>query len=183
MVALFQSLKDGSNVFTTWSKDCFSSSMTQIVGAGLAGLIFRLITFGDIITGGIATVALSIAYLSYRQTIREVNEAIDQAEEAEREKAWVERDLRREAERHASQLALSLEKEELANVALRKSEKDFQHAALHDSLTNLANRKQLGDILRTMIRDYKEDPSATFQVLFLDISRFKDINDLSLIHI
>ncbi|MBK7802651.1 MAG: EAL domain-containing protein [Chloracidobacterium sp.] len=177
MVALFQSLKDGSNVFTTWSKDCFSSSMTQIVGAGLAGLIFRLITFGDIITGGIATVALSIAYLSYRQTIREVNEAIDQAEEAEREKAWVERDLRREAERHASQLALSLEKEELANVALRKSEKDFQHAALHDSLTNLANRKQLGDILRTMIRDYKEDPSATFQVLFLDISRFKDIND------
>jgi diguanylate cyclase (GGDEF)-like protein len=177
IVALFQSLKDGSNLISTWSKDCFSSSMTQIVGAALAGLLFKLINFGDIITGGIAITALSIAYLSYRQTIREVNEAIDQAEEAEREKAEAERDLRREAENHAAQLAISLEKEEHANIALRKSEKDFQHAALHDSLTNLANRKQLGDILRSMIHEYKEDPSATFQVLFLDISRFKNIND------
>jgi diguanylate cyclase (GGDEF)-like protein len=74
-------------------------------------------------------------------------------------------------------LTLSLEKEEQANIALRKSEKDFQHAALHDSLTNLANRKQLGDILRKLIHDYKEDPSVTFHVLFLDISRFKNIND------
>jgi diguanylate cyclase (GGDEF)-like protein len=177
LAAVFQSLKDGSNLFATWRKDCFSSSMTQIVGAGLAGIFVKLIDFNDILTAGIVFLALAIAYLSYRQSIGEMNTAINQAEDAERQKAQAERDLRLEAEKHASQLAFSLEKEEKANKALRKSEKDFQYAALHDSLTDLANRKQLGDILRTLIHEYKEDPSVTFHVLFLDISRFKNIND------
>ncbi|HRJ90332.1 MAG TPA: bifunctional diguanylate cyclase/phosphodiesterase, partial [Pyrinomonadaceae bacterium] len=34
-----------------------------------------------------------------------------------------------------------------------------------------------GDILRQLIDRYKEDPSANFQVLFLDIRSFKNIND------
>ncbi|HVF29324.1 MAG TPA: bifunctional diguanylate cyclase/phosphodiesterase, partial [Pyrinomonadaceae bacterium] len=67
--------------------------------------------------------------------------------------------------------------EERANDALRRSEKDFQHAALHDSLTGLPNRKHLGDVLRDMILLYRDDPSRSFQVLFLDIKSFKNIND------
>ncbi len=177
LAAVFQSLKDKSNLFSTWRRDCFSSSMTQIVGAGLAGVVQKLIYFGDPVTMIMATVALGIAYLSYRQSINEVVQANDQAEEAEREKAEAERELRHEAERHAEQLAISLEKEEKANQALRKSEKDFQYAALHDSLTNLANRKQLNDTLRDLIHEYRADSSVTFYVLFLDISRFKNIND------
>ncbi len=177
LAAIFQSLKDGSNLFATWRRDCFTSSMTQIVGAGLAGLIFELINFGDIVTAGVSFLALTIAYFSYRQSIQEVGKAIDHAEEAEREKAEAEREMRLEAERHALQLTVSLNKEEMANEALRKSEQDLQYAALHDSLTNLANRKQLGDVLRKLIREYKHDPSASFHVLFLDIERFKDIND------
>ncbi len=177
LAAVIQSLKDGSNLIQTWVRDCFTSSMTQIVGAGLAGMVFKLINFGDLVTGLIAFTALAIAYLSYRQSIGEVHVAIHQAEAAERERAEVERERRREAERHASQLTVTLEKEEKANEALRKSEKDLQYAALHDSLTNLPNRKHFGDILRTMIAKYKNDPSATFQVLFLDIRKFKNIND------
>jgi diguanylate cyclase (GGDEF)-like protein len=175
--AVFQSLKDGSNLFKTWRRDCFSSSMTQIVGAGLAGLVYKLINFGDVATAAIATLALLVAYLNYRQSIAEINAAFGRVEEAERQKSEAERERRLEAERHASQLSISLQKEEKANVALRKSERNFQYAALHDSLTNLANRKKLGDILRTLIRDYKDDPSVTFHVLFLDIRRFKNIND------
>jgi diguanylate cyclase (GGDEF)-like protein len=177
LAAIFQSLKEGTNLFTTWTKDCFTSSMTQIVGAGIAGLSFKVINFGDPVTGGIAAVAFIIAYLTYKQSIAEINTAIGQAEEAERQKADTERERRREAERHASQLSRSLEMEEKANLALRKSKRDFQHAALHDSLTTLANRKQLGDILKRLIDDYKEDPSVTFHVLFLDIRKFKNIND------
>ena len=176
-VAIFQSVKDGSSVWNTWKKDCFSSSMTQIVGAGLAGLVFKLINYGNLMTTAIAGVGLLVAYLSYRQSIGEINDAIGQVEEAERLKAEAERERRREAERHADQLGESLAKEELANEALRKSEKDFQHAALHDSLTGLANRKHLGDILRKLIDGYKDDPRANFQVLFLDIRSFKNIND------
>jgi diguanylate cyclase (GGDEF)-like protein len=177
LAAVFQSLKEGSNLFATWRRDCFSSSMTQIVGAGLAALIYKLIHFGDVLTGSIALLAIAIAYLSYRQSITEINQAISQAEAAERAKSEAERKRRREAEKHASQLSLSLEKEEKANEALRKSEKDLQHAALYDSLTDLPNRKHFGDILGGLIAQYKDDPSVTFHVLFLDIRKFKNIND------
>ena len=177
LASVFQTLSDGSNMWTTWKRDCFSSSLTQIVGAGVAGIVYKLIHFGDLVTGAIGFFALSIAYFSYRQSIGKVGEAILQAEAAEREKAEVERERRREAEKYASQLAATLEKEEKANDALRKSEKDLQHAALYDSLTALPNRKHFGDKLRELIEHYKEDPSKTFHVLFLDIRKFKNIND------
>lgn len=177
LASLFGALKEGTNPFTIWLRDCFTSSMTQIVGATLAGLIFKLVMFGDLVTGVIAVGGLGIAYLSYRQSIDEVNEAISAAEAAERTRAELERERRREAERYNDELKQLLEKEESANTALRKSERDFQHAALHDSLTRLPNRKHLGDMLRTLISQYKKDPSNTFHVLFLDISRFKNIND------
>lgn len=177
LAAVFQALKEGGSLWATWKEDCFSSSMTQIVGAGLAGLIFKLINYGDPIVATIAFAGLGIVYLTYRQSIGEINEAIEQAEVAERQKAETERERRLDAEQYASELTQSLEKEERANAALRKSRKDFKHAALHDSLTGLANRKQLGDTLRGMIETYKKDPSAGFYVLFLDIRRFKNIND------
>lgn len=177
LAAAFQSLKDGSSLWETWKRDCFTSSMTQIVGAGIAGLVFKLINFGDIMTAAIAFIALTLAFLNYRQSIAEINQAIANVEEAERQKAETERQRRREAENYANELTLSLEKEARANDALRRSEKDFQYAALHDSLTGLANRKQLNDILRNLIQHYKEDPSTNFQVLFLDIRSFKNIND------
>lgn len=175
--AIFQSLKDGSNPFKTWRRDCFSTSMSQIVGAAMAGLVFKLINYADIMTSVIAAATLGVAYLNYRQSIGEINDAIAQVEEAEQQKAETERERRREAEKHSSQLARSLQKEEKANEALRKSEKDFQYLALHDSLTNLANRKKFTDILKSLIDDYKQDPGKTFHVMFLDISRFKNIND------
>lgn len=177
LFAIFAWLKDRLNPWTTIVQNCFASSMTQIVGAGLAGLVYKIINFGDLVTALIAFFALSVAYFSYRRSIGEIKDAILQAEAAEREKAETERERRREAEKHASQLTVSLEKEEKANEALRKSEKDLQHAALYDSLTGLPNRKHFGDILGKMIEKYKDDPSAAFQVLFLDIQKFKNIND------
>ncbi len=177
LAAIFHALKDGSSFWSTWKQDCFSSSMTQIVGAGLAGLIYKLINYGDIVTSSIAFVALAAAYLNYRQSIGEINGAIAQVEEAERAKAETERERRVEAERHADQLTASLEKEERANEALRKSERAFQHAALHDSLTGLANRKSLWALLSDLITDYRNDPATPFQVLFIDIRSFKNIND------
>lgn len=177
LVAVFAWLKNGANPWKTLTQDCFNTSITQIVGAGLAGLVYKIINFGDLVTGVIAFFALSIAYLGYRRSIGEVKDAMLQTETAEREKAEAERTRRREAEKHADQLAITLEKEEKANQALRRSEQDLQHAALYDSLTNLPNRKYFGDMLRKAIGEYKADPSACFSVLFLDIRKFKNIND------
>jgi diguanylate cyclase (GGDEF)-like protein len=177
LAAVFFSIKEGSNVLATWRRDCFSSSMTQIVGAGLAGMVYKLVHFGDVLTGAIASVVIVLAYLSYRHSIDEVRDAINVAEAAERERAEAERERRREAEDHAEQLALSLAAEERANAALRQSEKDLQHAALYDSLTGLPNRKHFTDHLRSLIQRYKVDPRTAFQVLFIDIRKFKHIND------
>lgn len=176
-VSMYQNIKTKAGVWKIWREQGISSSLSQLTGAVLAGLVFKLFNYADVLVTSIAVVGLALIYISYRQSITEINGAIEQVEDAEREKAEVERERRREAEKHAEALKVTLEKEESANIALRKSERDFQHAALHDSLTRLPNRKHLGDRLRAMIREYQRDPSQTFHVLFLDISRFKNIND------
>ncbi|MDQ3490331.1 MAG: bifunctional diguanylate cyclase/phosphodiesterase [Acidobacteriota bacterium] len=176
-IAVYQNIKAGNNIWEVWKTQCLSISFTQFAGAGLAGIVYKLISYADFAMTVIAALILGIAYINYRKMISDVNESIEQAEAAERAKAEIERTRRREAEKHVDQLGISLKKEERANAALRKSEKDFQHAALHDALTGLANRKQFGNVLRAAIENYKEDPTANFQILFLDIRSFKNIND------
>jgi diguanylate cyclase (GGDEF)-like protein len=44
-------------------------------------------------------------------------------------------------------------------------------------LTGLPNRKKLWAVLGDMISEYRQDPSKPFQVLFIDIRSFKNIND------
>ncbi|MEO8574414.1 MAG: bifunctional diguanylate cyclase/phosphodiesterase [Pyrinomonadaceae bacterium] len=169
--------QDGSSAWAIWKRDYLTGSVSHFVGGATAGMVYKIISYGDFFTAAIALAVFGIVYLTYRQSIQQINSSVEQAEEAERQKSEVERERRIEAERHTLQLRESLEQEERANKALRKSERDFQHAALHDSLTGLANRKQLNDILRTLITEYKLDPMRSFQVLFLDIRGFKNIND------
>ncbi len=178
LVSIYRKLNtESDSLWEIWKRECLGTSISQLTGAGLAGVVFKVLNYADPIVMLVATAALVILYLSYRQSIGDINSAFDQVEEAERQKAEAERERRVEAEEFAGQLTVSLAKEEQANKALRKSERDFAHAAMHDSLTGLANRKNFGDVLRHLIAEYKVDPSKEFQVLFLDIRSFKNIND------
>ncbi len=177
-ITIYQKIRLGESIWSNWKSQGISTSFAQFAGAGLAGVAFKVISYANLTLAVIAFAIFVFAYLNYRKMIDEINEAIENVEEAERQKAEVERVRRREAERHADQLSVSLDKEERANAALRRSEKELQHAALHDSLTTLANRKQLNDILADLITNYRSDPETSFQVLFLDIRSFKDINDM-----
>ena len=94
--------------------------MTQIVGAGIAGTVYELISFGDLLTMAVALVAFVVVYFTYRQSVSEINSAISKVEEAEREKAETERELRHEAEKYAAQLAGSLEQEEALKRGVEK---------------------------------------------------------------
>jgi diguanylate cyclase (GGDEF)-like protein len=51
------------------------------------------------------------------------------------------------------------------------------HNALHDSLTDLPNRTEFMRHLQGAIEQKQGDPEFTFAVLFLDLDRFKIIND------
>jgi diguanylate cyclase (GGDEF)-like protein/PAS domain S-box-containing protein len=64
------------------------------------------------------------------------------------------------------------------NISERKwAEAQLRHNALHDSLTGLPNRTLLLNQLRQAIARKRRNPNFHFAVLFLDIDRFKIIND------
>ena len=54
---------------------------------------------------------------------------------------------------------------------------ELESQALTDALTGLPNRTAFGEVLRRSIERAKEDPEYRFAVLFLDLDRFKVIND------
>ena len=56
-------------------------------------------------------------------------------------------------------------------------ERQLKHETLHDSLTGLPNRALLLDRLAGALTRYVRDPRRLFAVLFLDLDRFKIIND------
>ncbi len=64
------------------------------------------------------------------------------------------------------------------NISERKwAEAQLRHNALHDALTGLPNRALLLNQLRQAIARKRRNPDFQFAVLFLDIDRFKVIND------
>lgn len=59
----------------------------------------------------------------------------------------------------------------------KRVEERLAYDALHDSLTGLPNRLLFNELFSQAFMRYKRDPSAQFALLFLDIDRFKNIND------
>jgi diguanylate cyclase (GGDEF)-like protein len=65
-----------------------------------------------------------------------------------------------------------------AEIARREHiERQLKHETLHDSLTGLPNRALLLDRLAQALEQYRRDPQRSFAVLFLDLDRFKIVND------
>lgn len=59
----------------------------------------------------------------------------------------------------------------------RRAEDQLRHAAFHDRLTNLCNRDLLMDRLQRCMLRAKRHRNYKFAVLFLDVDRFKEVND------
>jgi diguanylate cyclase (GGDEF)-like protein/PAS domain S-box-containing protein len=59
----------------------------------------------------------------------------------------------------------------------KRTEEKLQHDALHDSLTGLPNRTKLMLRLAESLNRAKDDAEYSFAVLFIDIDRFKTVND------
>jgi diguanylate cyclase (GGDEF)-like protein len=59
----------------------------------------------------------------------------------------------------------------------RQTQEHLLYSTLHDSLTGLPNRSLFTERLRHAMRRSARHPDDLFAVLFLDLDRFKDVND------
>jgi diguanylate cyclase (GGDEF)-like protein/PAS domain S-box-containing protein len=67
---------------------------------------------------------------------------------------------------------------QLQDITSRQmAESRLQHIAFHDSLTDLANRAYFHEKLAVAVEASRLDPAVHFAVMFLDLDRFKVVND------
>ena len=90
IVACFSSIINKKPFWEIWKHDSFAASMANIVSAGLAGIVYKLIIYADFLTTAIALLVLGIVYVNYRQIIQDINDSVEQTAQAEREKMMQE---------------------------------------------------------------------------------------------
>ena len=108
--------------------------------------------------------------MTYRRYVDDVKATAALAEEAERTRAD-------EAEKHLQELQHYVSELEKSSEALRVSRERFRHSAYHDALTGLPNRNFFIDRLKEVLEQCARDRSYNFAILFLDLNRFRTIND------
>ena len=89
----------------------------------------------------------------------------------------VERERAEVAEKYIKELQTYVSEQDRANTSLKESKEKFRHAAFHDALTDLPNRNLFLETLKFVLEKHKQTPNFNFAVLFLDLNRFKTIND------
>jgi diguanylate cyclase (GGDEF)-like protein len=184
IVAICLACKSDKPIWQTWAKHYLWSSLTYFVGAFVAGSIIKLegtISFYAVLA---PLPIISIIYFTYEKYLEDIRATAAQAERAERERteaeharAEAERLRAEQAERHVEELNRYVDKLESAGRELEESREHFRHAAFHDALTGLPNRSLFTDHLRIALRRAHQNEQYLFGVLFLDLDRFKNIND------
>jgi diguanylate cyclase (GGDEF)-like protein len=184
IVAICLACKSDRPIWQTWANNYLWSSLTYFIGAFVAGGIIKLegsISFYAVLA---PLPIISIIYFTYEKYLEDIRATSAQAERAERERAEAEHAraeaerLRAEqAERHVEELNRYVEKLESTGRELEESREHFRHAAFHDALTGLPNRSLFTDHLRVALRRSHQNEKYLFGVLFLDLDRFKNIND------
>ena len=169
-VAIFISIKSGKKLWHVWNEYCLNALVMFIAGAVLSGFgikaLQRIDPFLLAVTLGIS----AIVYMTYRRYVDDVKVTAAKAEQSERERA-------EQAENHIVELQHHIEEQDRIGKALRESKEKFRHAAFHDALTDLPNRNLFVETLKFALEKSKSHPNNKFAVLFLDINRFKTIND------
>jgi len=86
-------------------------------------------------------------------------------------------ELERRVEERTRELANANRKLRGQIAERERAEESLTHQALHDALTGLPNRTRLLDRMERAMAAYQRDPEHGFAVLFLDLDRFKVVND------
>src|SRR5688572_28094687 len=162
--------KTGETIWQMWTRNFLSISISYFSGAAGSGRIVSSMGISRIWALLICIPIIIIVYYSYDRYMREVKASARYAEEAERRRA-------EQAERHVQELNNYIAEQERISRVLEETKEHFRHAAFHDSLTGLPNRGLFTQLLQAEIESSKQKSDYMFAVLFLDLDRFKNIND------
>jgi diguanylate cyclase (GGDEF)-like protein len=184
LCAIGSAIKTGASIWRTWQTHYLWTSITYLAGAGLAAFASNSIDKIGITVVLVGAPVLVIIYFTYNKYLDEIRATAAQAEHAERERAEAERaraeaerERAEQAERHVEELNRYIAEQERIGQQLQESKDHFRHAAFHDALTNLPNRTLLTENLKFVIERAKNQEDYQFAVLFLDLDRFKNVND------
>jgi diguanylate cyclase (GGDEF)-like protein len=177
LVGVGLALKVNEGFWSTWKMHCLWTSITYFAGAAAAGVIFRSFNTVGLYALLITIPIISIIYITYHKYLDDIRLTAAQAEKAERERAELERQRAEQAERHVAELSRHIADQARISKALEENKEHFRHAAFHDALTGLPNRPLLIDHLKLAIERSKLQHDHLFAVLFIDLDRFKNIND------
>ena len=117
-----------------------------------------------------------ILILDNIELIDKMDEEIRTSKEAKQKLEEYKRDLENQVEERTSELVKSNQDLEEQINHRSKIEKDLENLAYYDVLTGLANRSLLIERLKQAVNVAKRNESL-FGVLFVDLDRFKTIND------
>jgi diguanylate cyclase (GGDEF)-like protein len=177
-------LKTGQPIWRTWQTHYLWTSITYLAGAAVAAVSANSFEKAGLTILMIGSPVMFIIYFTYQKYLNEIKTTSAQAEQAERERAEAERaraeaerERAEQAERHVEELSRHIAEQERISIQLQESKDHFRHAAFHDALTNLPNRALLAENLKFVIERARQHRDYQFAVLFLDLDRFKNVND------
>ncbi|HEY8559825.1 MAG TPA: bifunctional diguanylate cyclase/phosphodiesterase [Pyrinomonadaceae bacterium] len=169
-VAVFIAFKSSKTIWEVWNEYCLNALVMYFTGAILAGVAVRALQPINIFLFAIVVGFFAIVYMTYRRYVDDIKETSAKAEHAERKRA-------EQAEQHIIELQQHIAEQERIGEALRESKEKFRHAAFHDALTDLPNRNLFIETLQLSVEKHKRNPEYNFAVLFLDLNRFKTVNE------
>src|SRR5690349_10873590 len=175
--ATASALKVNESIWRMWTRNFLWMSISYFAGAAGAGFIVSSLGTARFWAFLICIPIVIIVYFSYDRYMREVKASARHAEEAERARAELEHQRAEQAERHVQELNNYIAEQERISRVLEETKEHFRHAAFHDSLTGLPNRAMFTELLKAEIENSKRLNDRLFAVLFLDLDRFKNIND------
>lgn len=155
IAAVWSALWTNRSVLFTWSNGYLWTSISYFAGASGAAITAVLMGSVGVYALFVVLPVAGIVYFTYRTYL--------QAFEASQREA-------EQAQRHVEELNHYIEEQQ-------RTQEQLHFAAFHDALTGLPNRELLSARLAIAFEEAKHRSRDGFAVLFIDLDRFKLIND------
>ncbi len=144
------------------------------VGAVLAGVFCKAVVELDAVNLSLAVVLFLVFQATYQRIVGKIVE--EKQENTIKEETGEIENEELEDEQLAAKFEFLLEERTRITEALQQSREELAKTAYYDSLTGIPNRAYLIERLDLLIK-LGIDIADSYYVLFLDLSRFKNIND------